>query len=143
MVVQWKINGIFKADAEKVYREIGSENVTPEEVVEKAKNKKSELHKCFEWDDKVAADQYRLEQAKKIIRFLVTVPDKEDEAPRRVLQISSVKATYQPDSFFIKNDDEYQILLKRAMAELKGFQQRYAQLSELEEVFEAINNIVV
>jgi len=35
MEVEWKINGIFKADAQKVYEEIGDRKVTPEEVLEK------------------------------------------------------------------------------------------------------------
>ena len=89
MQIQWKIDGIFKADAAKVYQEIGSENVTPESVLEKAKDKKSELHKCFDWDDKSAANKYRLQQARQIIQFIVTVPDKKEEPPKRVFQIST------------------------------------------------------
>ena len=69
MQVQWKVNGIFKADAAKVYKEIGTDNVTPESVLEKAKDKKSELHKCFDWDDKSAANKYRLQQARQIINL--------------------------------------------------------------------------
>lgn len=142
MQVQWKVNGIFKADAAKVYQEIGTENVTPESVLEKAKDKKSELHKCFDWDDKSAANKYRLQQARQIIQLIVTVPDKKEEPPKRVFQISTERNTYQPMTFFMKNEDEANALLNRAKEELRAFQVRYASLKgELEEVFEAIEKI--
>ena len=143
MQIQWKIDGIFKADAAKVYQEIGSENVTPESVLEKAKDKKSELHKCFDWDDKSAANKYRLQQARQIIQFIVTVPDKKEEPPKRVFQISTERNTYQPMTFFMKNEDEANALLNRAKEELRAFQIRYASLKgELEEVFEAIDELI-
>lgn len=143
MQVQWKIDGIFKADAAKVYQEIGTENVTPESVLEKARDKKSELHKCFEWDNKVAAEKYRLQQARQIIQLIVTVPDKKEEPPKRVFQISTERNTYQPMTFFMKNEDEANALLNRAKEELRAFQVRYASLKgELEEVFEAIDELI-
>ena len=141
MRVQWKLDGYFDADAEKVYQEIGTTDVSPAEVVERAKDENSELHKCFDWDDTSAAYKYRLEQARKVIRMLVTVPTNEDEPPKRVLQISSEKSVYQPVEFFMRNEDEYTTLLKRALAELEAFKRRYASLKELEEVFAAIDNI--
>ena len=61
--VMWRVDGFFKADAQKCYEEMGDSDISPEEVLEKAKDKNSELHKCFEWDDTVAANKYRLQQA--------------------------------------------------------------------------------
>lgn len=46
MCVAWKMNGIFKADAEKVASELeklGNE-YSLSDVVERAKDKKSEMH---------------------------------------------------------------------------------------------------
>lgn len=42
--------------------------ITPDAVIEDARSKKSPLHDQFEWDDSKAAHQYRLEQAREIIR---------------------------------------------------------------------------
>lgn len=143
MKVQWKLEGYFKADATKCFKEIGNKDVTPEKVLEKAKDEKSELHKCFEWNDGIAANKYRLLQAEKIIRMLVTVPEREDETPKRVLQISSETRVYQPMTFFMRNEDEASALLKRAKEELMAFQNRYESLrGELEEVFDAIEKII-
>lgn len=141
-MADWKIKGIFKADADKVYDEIsGLESITPQNVLEKAKNKGSELHKCFEWDDSVAAEKYRLSQARQIIRYLVVTPVQEEATPVRVFQISSERNTYQKNSFFMVNQNEYRILLDRAKAELQAIKKRYATLSELEEVFNAIDQL--
>ena len=50
IITSWKIKGIFKADAQKVSEEIAEigETVEPSEIVEKARDESTELHKCFE-----------------------------------------------------------------------------------------------
>ena len=45
--------------------------VIPERVVERAREKTSCLHEYFNWDDKKAAYQYRLEQARHLIQSVV------------------------------------------------------------------------
>jgi hypothetical protein len=42
--------------------------LTPDGVLKAAKSPKSPLHSEFEWDDSVAAYQFRLEQARRLIR---------------------------------------------------------------------------
>lgn len=141
MQAEWKIKGIYKADAQKVADEIGEGRITPQEVLEKARDKKSELHKCFEWNDSVAAEKYRLQQARAIIVNLVYTPKKEEEQPVRCFQITTETNTYQPTKQFLVQKDEYQSLLKRAMEELKAFQRKYHTLTELESIFQAIESI--
>lgn len=141
MTAEWRIKGVYKADAQKVADEIGENSITPQEVLEKAKDENSELHKCFEWNNDVAAEKYRLEQARKIIINLVYVPKKKEEQKVRCFQITSEKHVYQPTKHFLVQENEYQSLLKRAKAELENFKKRYATLSELETVFEAIESI--
>lgn len=137
--VYWKVNGIFKADANKGYSEmLEIKEITPQSVLERARDKKSELHKCFEWNDNVAAEAYRKQQAGNIIRMLYVVP-REEEAPTvRVLSRTS-ETVYQPTRLFVKNQNEYEDLLKRALSELESFKRKYSTLSELEQVFEQID----
>ena len=139
--VKWRVSGYFKADAQKVYEEIGEDAVTPEEVVKKAQKKNSELHKLFEWDDTVAAHKYRLEQARLVIRMLVVVPKAEEDTPIRAFSLTTESCTYQPTRFFLQQPDEYQALLERAKAELIAFKKKYKALTELEEIFEAIDEL--
>ena len=42
--------------------------LTPEQVVEAARDKASALHDCFEWDDSTAAEKYRLDQARDLLK---------------------------------------------------------------------------
>ena len=139
--VTWKLKGYFKADPQKVYAEIGSTQVTPEEVLKKARNKKTELHKCFTWDNDEAAEKYRLIEARRIIQMLVVTPVSEEHTPARAFQITSTPNTYQPTRLFLEQPDEYQILLDRVTGELKAIRNRYKQLSELEDVFRAIDEL--
>lgn len=141
MQAEWKIKGIYKADAKKVADEIGDGKITPSEVLEKARDVNSELHKCFEWDDSIAAEKYRLQQARAIIINLVYAPKTEEEQPVRCFQITTEKSTYQPTQAFLVQKDEYQSLLKRAKMELESFKRRYSTLTELEEIFGLIDTI--
>mgnify|MGYP003421519919 FL=1 len=45
--------------------------LTPETVLDTARNPKSPLHDQFEWDDTAAAHQHRLQQARVLIRSVV------------------------------------------------------------------------
>ena len=141
MQAEWKVKGLYKADAQKVADEIGSGQITPQEVLEKARDVNSELHKCFEWDDSIAAEKYRLQQARSIIINLVYVPKKEEEQTVRCFSLTSTARTYQPTQQFLVQEDEYQTLLKRALAELEAFKRKYHTLTELESVFEAIETV--
>ena len=140
-LVKWKVDGIFKADASMCYAEmLDLENITPWTVLEKAKDENSELHKCFEWDNDVAAEKYRTIQAGNIIRMLYIVPKNEDTPPVRVLSRTS-DTVYQPTRTFVTNQNEYEDLLKRALSELESFRKKYNTLSELEQIFEQIDLI--
>lgn len=44
--------------------------LTPQVVVDDARRADSPIHTAFEWDDAIAAEQYRLEQARTLIRSL-------------------------------------------------------------------------
>lgn len=142
--IKWRIEGIFKANAAKCLDEIGRDvEITPEQVLEKARDEQSELHKCFEWNDSIAAEKYRLQQARQLIQFFVVVPKQDSKSPIRHFQITSQRNVYMPTTHFATQPDEYQKLLQRAYAELRSFQNRYKSLSELESVFEEIDKIAV
>lgn len=47
--------------------------ITPRALWESARDKSHPLHHEFEWDDSVAADAYRDEQARRLLRLRVTI----------------------------------------------------------------------
>lgn len=75
MSVQWGFLK-FKGNAEKCFQEIQSlgTTVTPEKIVNFARDENTELHKCFQWDDSIAAENWRKQQARQVVMSLtVTV----------------------------------------------------------------------
>ena len=77
--IEWKPGSRFKANAEKVSQELEMlDEKTPEKALEKARNIKTELHKCVTWDDTTAANLYRREEIGQVIRSIVVI-EKEDE----------------------------------------------------------------
>ncbi len=69
----WKIESFAKGiDPDEAVKELERiETVygalTPENILEGSKDKSAVLHNLFVWDDKLAANQYRLQQARTII----------------------------------------------------------------------------
>ena len=143
MIYSWKTGSRISIDAERAFLEMSSlQDITPSNVLELAKNEDTELHGAFEWDDSVAAEKYRLGQARHLIQCIVVRQDTDaKEDVQRVFQISSEKSTYQPIRYFLEHKDEHTRLLERAKSELYAFQRRYGKLAELEEVFNAINEL--
>ncbi len=141
MSVQWGFLK-FKADAQKCYDEVQTlgESYTPRDVLELARDPKTELHKCFDWDDTSAAEKWRIQQARQVcISFVVRV-EKSVEEPKtyRVIQHDHEGKAYKPVVFTVRNEDEYGRLLKQAKAELAQFRSRYKNIAELESVIDEI-----
>lgn len=142
MIHKWKNGSRISIDPEKAYQEMDSlEEKTPESVLEKARDENTELHKHFEWRDDVAAEKYRLQQARHLIVCMVEIQSESSDDVRRVFEISSTPNVYQPRTYFTINKEEYAILLGRAKQELYALKKRYENIAELEEVFDAINNL--
>lgn len=136
----------FKADPQKVWDElqnIGKE-YTPQDVLDYAKDPESELHKCFDWDDTIAAEKWRKQQARWVCNSLV-VTVIEEERPQvtfRVIQHDTEDKTYRPVTYTVRNEDQYGRLLEMAKRELKAFKERYEEIIELRNVIEEIERIL-
>lgn len=142
MIHKWANGSHIRIDPEKAFAEIESlPERTPANVLEKARDETTELHKHFEWRDDVAAEKYRLGQARCLLQCMVELKEEKPDDVRRSYEISSERNVYQPRTFFLRNEDEYQVLLNRAKQELYAFKNRYDSIAELEDVFCAINNL--
>lgn len=145
MNMVWK-NGFSpftKADANKVADEIEAigESATPEQILEKAKDESTELHKCFVWDDTEAAKRWRLHTARLIVcNIVIERVDRREDVPQIRYFEKAIGPGYKPKPVIIQKPDEYQAMLQRALAELHAFKLRYKgmNLTELEEIFALI-----
>lgn len=137
---KWRVAGLFKADAQKVYEEIGDNEISAEELLDRARDKNTELHKCFEWDNDKAAEKYRLQQARQVLNSLVFIPVETSEQPVRIYSYTP-ETKYKPTIQMVVNLDEYANLLKQAKHELDAFKIKYKTLKELKGVFDAIEEL--
>lgn len=140
----WKVDGFYKADASKVLDELSElgDEYSLSDVVEKAKDKNSEMHSIFEWDDSVAGNKYREIQAGTMVRNLVIVRNDETEEKTNIrCFVSTGKRdhTFTPTRLIVRNKSAYEELLERAYAELRAFKEKYSTLSELEEILALID----
>ena len=141
ITASWKVSGLFKADPQKVAEEIKmiGEEITPDQIVEAAKDKSTELHKCFDWDDEVAAAKWRKQQARQIMCYLVIKEEEQTEEPPVRVFYKNDNGGYKQTEMIFRVDDEYQKLLKAACAELAAFKRKYARLQELSEILALID----
>jgi len=100
MVYDFKEGSRFNGDAEAIYGEILSvgEHATPQDVVKKAKLKKSAMHHCFEWDNEIAGDNWRFHQARRLIAAIVIYDKPETEGIEPVIMRAFENVTIDSDS---------------------------------------------
>ena len=150
MVYQWKSWG-FKTDpqvagevCEKLEETVG---LTNHNLVEASRPEDAPLHNEFEWDDEAAAEKYRESQAGTIIRQLVVVREEENVTAEPVRAFFTLDtepkkpATYETTSVIMSDISKRNRLLEIALFELRAFERKYQQLSELEDVFKAIEKV--
>jgi hypothetical protein len=137
------MNDAQRNELERIRLEHGG-LLKPADVVAAAVPKKSILHDLFTWDDTEAAAKFRLVEAQRIIRVVVTVV-KEDHEPVRAY-VSLLKDRDDGNGYrhvldVLKSDDDREDMLKTAMAELQAFKRKYQRLSELAPLFDAIDGL--
>lgn len=70
-------------ELERIASEHGGQLFTAD-VIDAARNKKNPLHPAFEWDDTVAAERFRTEQARKLIKSIRVVYEDRPDEPKFV-----------------------------------------------------------
>ena len=123
--------------------------VTEDQVVADARdNPTAPTHAVFEWDDSAAAEEYRRVQARHLLRSLVVTiitPKREPvdvcafvSTPRR----NTVNASDYRSLVDVMADPYLRgELLKQALNDLLTLRRKYAELSELSQVFAAIDKL--
>lgn len=116
-----------------------------EDVVEFARNPKTALHSAFTWDDGAAAREWRLLQARNIIRVHVTVLDGAQEEYRVWVSLESDRKQagggYRALVDVMGDAKMRRQLLQQAQHDFKAWQRKYQQLRELEPVFAAMERV--
>lgn len=145
MVYQWKEGSRKQGDATAVGQALESIGpaITASSVVEKARSKKSVLHPYFEWDDTTAAEEYRLVQARELIRAVVIVVEnkKQPDSPITIRAYehveredgSSPKTAYIPITQVLADEELRTQVISRlydTIAEAEATAKKYEYLVE-------------
>ena len=115
-------------------------------VVEEATKKSSVFHDYFEWDDSVAGKEYRLDQARCLIRSIKIIIKHGDEEIE-VKQFINIRVQngedeparkYIPSEIIAKDKVLREQAIKEAMDEFIAIQFKYKGIKELGAIFSAI-----
>jgi uncharacterized protein YpuA (DUF1002 family) len=155
---RYRKEGIVKAPAEitgSICQSIidAEGAVTPERLVEVSKPKDAPLHQEFEWNNTIAAQKYREEQARQIIKNIVAIELTEDEEEPKEVQcwVNSVRAFVPTDERLhkyvsintaLKEPSWRNNLLENAKRDMKAFIAKYNKLTELDDIIDDMNNFL-
>ena len=145
MVYKAKDGARLKTDAQTIgeicERLEKNGGLTAKRLVDESRPEDAPLHKEFEWDDATAAEAYREEQARYIIRSIVIQPEPtKNDVVRAFFPVAEQKV-FESLPVILSDAKKTSYLLDMALRELKAFELKYATLSQLAPVFEAIKNV--
>jgi len=155
-----------KGDPNGIGRELdGISKKNPEDVneviVQQARNPKSAMHEAFDWDDTSAAHKHRLRQASYLRNAIQAHTIYSDDPEHEVLEcpanlvyparidVVAPKQAWMPgvvrtaltQQQVMENEDYRAYHLARALIDLDAFHAKYSYLTELAEVFIAIEKV--
>lgn len=110
--------------------------LTPEIVVNEARDKDHPLHNRFEWDNEVAGEAWRREQAHRLIQKVkVVYREADDNQPEKSVRafhaVRSEKGhVYEPVGKVVRDDFTRQLLLNDMRREWQALKRRYEEFEE-------------
>ncbi|RRU74158.1 hypothetical protein [Stenotrophomonas maltophilia] len=118
--------------------------IRPADVVSRAADPESAMHSWFEWDDGEAAQAYRLQQARQLLRVFVTVQAKDSSPVRAFVSLGSDRygeGGYRALAEVLSDEQMRAQLLADAIKELRTSEKKYRQLQELSGVWSALDDV--
>lgn len=138
-----KSNAVIK-ELKRLAKENGG-LLQPEAVVEAARPATSPLHSRFTWDDSIAGQQYRIWQARQLIRVSVEVLAGTNESCEVFVSLTPDREResggYRVMAEVLSDEEMRNQMLSDALDELQLFREKYRKLKELASVFAAIKRV--
>lgn len=147
MIYQWKSGARIRADAnaagaqfEALEKSVG---LSAETVLDANRPEDAPLHDEFEWQDDIAAEEWRKHQARHLINCICITAESEDEpeAPVRAFFKTTESREYENLQTIITHADKRRALLETALRELTAFERKYHTIEALTPVFRAIEEV--
>jgi hypothetical protein len=104
-------------------------------LVDEARGEESPLHPAFEWNDDVAAENYRRNQASTLIRALVVIDAPAEPPRKKYVLVSSAetesRTTYEDSAVVVADVDLFADALARLEAEVQSARRSVVELERL------------
>jgi hypothetical protein len=113
-------------ELERIHAE--REGLRPAEVVEEARPKTAALHPAFEWNNGVAGEKWREHQARKLIRSIEVVEDRDGEEPLATKVYVHVQDAYHPVEQVIRSPDMFTAAVGELNAKMNAAARALADL---------------
>ena len=118
--------------------------VTSKDILNDAKKKNTPYHEYFNWDDSLAAEEYRINQARQLIGSIMQVTIiHEEEEPQEIRcfvnvidekgERGYVKTAYAMTKPILMNQ-----VVQQALKEVESWRKRYKEYQELGKIHRAI-----
>lgn len=117
------------------------EGLTAQTLLDASRPKNSPLHNEFEWDNREAAEKYRLHQAGYIIRSIVIVADETKPAVYTRAVVTVEDGKYEPTQLILRDEGKREKLLAIALRDLRAYERRYNNLAELAPLWPVLREI--
>lgn len=120
--------------------------LTPEILLAESTPKKAKLHNCFEWDDSIAAQKHRLEQAGYILRAIEVVFEKSPGSKTVEIRAFQNVDTEDGESVYVtynqalKNEFYLEQIKEKAMSEIRVWKAKYKAIKDFEQIIKAIDD---
>lgn len=128
----------LREELQRIYDDFNE--LTPKLVVDQARQKNHPLHTFFEWDNKIAGEKYRENQARKLIgKVRIAKENKAGEmmslrAFHSVSRADSPSPTFMPLEEIVENPMTMQILLADMRREVAALKRRYGDMAQFEAI---------
>jgi hypothetical protein len=126
-------------------REANGGTVTPDLVLAAAADVANPLNPFFEWGDDEAARQFRLQQARGLLRSVVVRYRSNSGEPLTVRAFVSIKMEdgprYTTSVAAMSDADQRAQVIRKAWNELQAFRKRYADLQEFGLIFATLDEL--
>jgi len=117
----------------------------PEDVVRRAQNAKSVLHDKFTWDNTEAGHQYRLLQARNLIRVYVVQAVGDGENLPVYVSLTTDRSQsgggYRTVADVMNDETLYRQMLQDATVQLRNMQMKYKRIRELDRVWVEVEKL--
>ena len=115
--------------------------LTSKQVLDAATPGHSPIHKYFEWDNSAAANRYRLDQAAGLLRAIVVIEEGKEFRPWCPAISIDGQSTYVTVDFAKTHPYIQDLLLDKALQDIRNWALRFKTEARLEPILKAINQV--